>query len=318
MHDYFYGAQADQFSFFRVPTLLFTDDQYKTVSPEAKILYGILLNRMDLSAKNGWIDDQGRVYIIFTLSEIMEKLNCADNKATKLMNELETKCGLIERKRQGLGKPNLIYVKTFIPQVEKPVGPRFQTRENHDSEIAEGTNQDALKSRPSNTDKKNNNLNYTENSILSGWDKDWMVDSEQYRTWFRHALELDNLYLSYPTEKETLDGILELLVETCCTKRKQVRIAGDDKPKEIVKSRLLKLNSVHIQYVMDCLKENTSDIRNIKQYLLAALFNAPATISSYYQAKVNHDFYGRDDIPPTDKLHKTSLREYSCDDWESL
>ena len=100
MHDYFYGVQSEQFSFIRVPTILFTDDQYKYVSAEAKILYGMLLSRMELSAKNGWIDDRGRVYIICTLSEIMEKLNCADNKATKLMNELEDKCGLIERKRQ--------------------------------------------------------------------------------------------------------------------------------------------------------------------------------------------------------------------------
>ena len=107
MHEYFYGAQSSTYSFIRVPTVLFTDDQYKYVSAEAKVLYGLLLARMDLSAKNGWLDDQGRVYIICTLSEIMEKLNCADNKATKLMNELEEKCGLIERKRQGLGKPTL-------------------------------------------------------------------------------------------------------------------------------------------------------------------------------------------------------------------
>ena len=138
MHDYFYGVQSGQFSFIRIPTLLFTDDQYKYVSADAKILYGILLARMDLSAKNGWIDDQGRVYIICTLSEIMEKLNCADNKATKLMNELEDKCGLIERKRQGLGKPNLIYVKNFLP-VDNPVESRFKTRENHDSGVAEIT-----------------------------------------------------------------------------------------------------------------------------------------------------------------------------------
>ena len=128
MHDYFYGAQSEQFAFIRVPTILFTDDQYKYVSAEAKILYGILLARMDLSAKNGWIDDKGRVYIICTLSEIMEKLNCADNKATKLMNELEDKCGLIERKRQGLGKPNLIYVKNFLP-VDNRVESRFKTRD---------------------------------------------------------------------------------------------------------------------------------------------------------------------------------------------
>ena len=157
VHDYYYGAQASQFSFIRVPTLLFTDDQYKYVSAEAKVLYGILLRRMDLSAKNGWVDEQGRVYIICTISEIMETLNCADNKATKLMNELEDKCGLIERKRQGLGKPNLIYVKNFLT-VDNLVESRFKSRDNHDSGVAEIMIPDSSKSRPSNKDQKERHL----------------------------------------------------------------------------------------------------------------------------------------------------------------
>jgi hypothetical protein len=90
---------------------------------------------------------------------------------------------------------------------------------------------------------------------------------------------------------ETLEGILELLVDTCCSRRKYIRIAGDDKPKEVVKSRFMKLDSMHIQYVLDCLKENTSDVKNIKQYLLTTLFNAPVTISPYYQNRVNYDLY---------------------------
>ena len=298
MHDYFYGVQSEQFSFIRVPTILFTDDQYKYVSAEAKILYGMLLSRMELSAKNGWIDDRGRVYIICTLSEIMEKLNCADNKATKLMNELEDKCGLIERKRQGLGKPNLIYVKNFLPvdnPVDRAVESRFKTRENHDSGVAEITIPESSKSRPSNIEEKYIDLRYTENPIYPGWDADGMSEYERYKEWFQTELELDILSQRYPTEEETLDGILDLLSETCSTKKKMIRIAGDDKPREVVKSRLMKLNSLHIQYVLDCLKDNTSDVKNIKQYLLTTLFNAPVTISPYYQAKVNYDFYGNHD-----------------------
>ena len=99
----------------------------------------------------------------------------------------------------------------------------------------------------------------------------------------------------YPYERETIRGILDLLVDTYCSKRKYIRVAGDDKPADVVKSQIAKLNSSHIQYVMDCLKENTTDVRNIKQYLLAALYNAPTTISPYYQAKVNYDFYGNHD-----------------------
>jgi hypothetical protein len=89
-----------------------------------------------------------------------------------------------------------------------------------------------------------------------------------------------------------LEGILDLLAETCSSKRKSIRIAGDDKPLEVVKNRLMKLNSMHIQFVLDCLKENTTSVRDMKQYLLTTLFNASVTISPYYQSKVNYDFYG--------------------------
>ena len=135
--DYFYGQQAEQFTFYRIPKVLFTDSRFWNVSTDAKLLYGILLDRMNLSARNGWTDDAGRVYIIFTLEETMAALNCGDNNATKLYNELEKKCGLIERKRQGLGKPNLIYVKNFIGCVGGSDRTRFKNRENNDSEVGQ-------------------------------------------------------------------------------------------------------------------------------------------------------------------------------------
>ncbi len=112
--DYFYGQQAEMYTFYRIPKTLFSDERFKGISTDAKLLYGILLDRMSLSLKNKWQDQAGRVYIIFTLDEIMEAFNCADNKATKLLVELEHKAGLIERKRRGLGKPSLIYLKNFI------------------------------------------------------------------------------------------------------------------------------------------------------------------------------------------------------------
>ena len=115
--DYFYGSQAEQFSFYRIPKVLFTDPQFKPLSTDAKVLYGILLDRMSLSLKNQWLDAQNKVYIIFTVDEIMDALNCANQKATRLMVELEKQAGLIERKRQGLGRPNLIYVKNFAATI---------------------------------------------------------------------------------------------------------------------------------------------------------------------------------------------------------
>ena len=100
--DYFYGQQSDLFTFYRVPKVLFTNERFWNISADAKMLYGILLDRMSLSAKNGWIDKNGRVYIIFTIDEAKMALNCAEQKAIKLLSELEKKAGLIERKRQGI------------------------------------------------------------------------------------------------------------------------------------------------------------------------------------------------------------------------
>ena len=298
MYDYFYGAQADQFSFIRIPTVLFSQEQFKNISPEAKVLYGILLKRMDLSAKNGWFDDQGRVYIICTLEEIMETLNCGNQKAVKLMDELEEKIGLIERKRQGLGKPNLIYVKNFIcpvDKVENSAPSHVLKCENHTSGDVEITLQEVRKSHGSNTDNNDTDNRYTENPIYPGRDEEEMRARMICKSFFEDQIEYNYLLDQYPYERETIRGILDLLVDTYCSKRKYIRVAGDDKPADVVKSQIAKLNSSHIQYVMDCLKENTTDVRNIKQYLLAALYNAPTTISPYYQAKVNYDFYGNHD-----------------------
>ena len=116
-YEYFYGAQAEQFSFYRIPKALFTEPNFRELSTDAKVLYGILLDRMSLSLKNQWLDAQNKVYIIFTVDEIMDALNCANQKATRLMVELEKQAGLVERKRQGLGRPNLIYVKNFAATI---------------------------------------------------------------------------------------------------------------------------------------------------------------------------------------------------------
>lgn len=111
---YFYDNQSESFTFYRIPKILFIDERFAKLSTEAKTLYGLMLDRMGLSRKNGLIDGLGRVYIYFTLDEVMECLNCAKQKASKLIAELDGRgIGLIETKRQGLGKANIIYVKNF-------------------------------------------------------------------------------------------------------------------------------------------------------------------------------------------------------------
>ena len=291
-YDYFYGQQSNLFSFYKVPKVLFTDERFWNVSTDAKLLYGILLDRMSLSARNQWFDAAGRIYIIFTIDEIKKALGCADKKAVKLLDELEKKCGLIERKRQGLGKPNLIYVKNFVSE---PVERQFLNCQKHNSGMVESTIQELSKAQGNKTDNNKTDSSETDPFLSSaeyGMEYERNDDYADYHEYFYEQLEMEILYKIFPYDKELLDNILDLIVETVCTKRKMIRIASDDKPAEIVRSRFMKLNSEHIKFVLSCFRENTTKVRNIKQYLLASIYNAPLTIDGYYDALVRHDMYG--------------------------
>lgn len=274
--DYYYGDQAEQFSFYRIPKLLFTDKRFKDLSAEAKILYGLLLDRMSLSAKNGWLDQEGRVYIVYTVEDIMDALSCASQKAMKLLNELDEKRGLIERKRQGLGKPNLIYVKNFVSAPES----KFKNGENQNSELLKIETQEFPKSKGSNTEKNNTDFNDTESlpfpSFRGGQKRESKGNDAERRAQYRELIieniSYDVLLVDLPYDKEIVEEILELIVDTVCTTKETVRISGDDKPAEVVRSRFLKLDSEHIRFVVSCMKENTTKIKNIRQYLLATLY----------------------------------------------
>ena len=285
--DYFYGQAGKLFSFYRIPKALFQEQRFQNLSTDAKTLYGILLDRMSLSVKNEWFDKQGRVFIIFTIEDVKRALCCADNKATKLLRELEN-FGLIERKRRGLGKPSLVYVKNFSSDLSNE---RVQNRENHESGSPKNACQDPPKSRCNKNKKSKTERNNT-NPILSD-ELEKMKNRKLLEEYFSRSLEVELLLRLYPDDEDTIYQIVDLLVDTCDSKRKLIRIAGDDKPAEVVLSRLKKLNADHICFVLDCLAANTSPIRNMKQYLLAALFNAPTTIQLYYQNKVNHDLAAR-------------------------
>ena len=285
--DYFYGQAGKLFSFYRIPKALFQEQRFQNLSTDAKTLYGILLDRMSLSVKNEWFDKQGRVFIIFTIEDVKRALCCADNKATKLLRELEN-FGLIERKRRGLGKPSLVYVKNFSSNLSNE---RVQNRENHESGSPKNACQDPPKSRCNKNKKSKTERNNT-NPILSD-ELEKMKNRKLLEEYFSRSLEIELLLRLYPDDEDTIYQIVDLLVDTCDSKRKLIRIAGDDKPAEVVLSRLKTLNADHIRFVLDCLAANTSPIRNMKQYLLAALFNAPTTIQLYYQNKVNHDLAAR-------------------------
>ena len=285
--DYFYGQAGKLFSFYRIPKALFQEQRFQNLSTDAKTLYGILLDRMSLSVKNEWFDKQGRVFIIFTIEDVKRALCCADNKATKLLRELEN-FGLIERKRRGLGKPSLVYVKNFSSDLSNE---RVQNRENHESGSPKNACQDPPKSRCNKNKKSKTERNNT-NPILSD-ESEKMKNRKLLEEYFSRSLEIELLLRLYPDDEDTIYQIVNLLVDTCATKRKTLRIAGDDKPAEVVRSRFMKLNADHIHFVLKCLAENSSPIRNMKQYLLASLYNAPTTMQLFYQNQTNHDLVMR-------------------------
>lgn len=360
---YFRGMEAEQYSFYRVPKVLFTAECFKSLSCEAKVLYGLMLDRMSLSIKNRWFDEEDRVYIIFTVEEIMDLLGCARQKAIKNIAELDTEkgIGLIEKKRLGLGKPNVIYVKNFmikecpepeaeeiqtesarnmqkyenqtsrsmengfqeIPEsnfqkyenrtsgsmkttLQEVPKPHFKKCENQTSGGMEIKLQEVPKSNCNNTDISDTEYSYTdisetdisETEAIQSYPipstgavvrdrKDVIEEMNIYRELIR-----ENIDYTYQSG-EDVDELVELMVEVMMMPDDStLRIAGVDKPVALVKNRFMKLTYSHIEYVLFSLHRNTTKVGNIKAYLLTTLYNAPLTISNYYQAEVNHDMYG--------------------------
>ena len=500
--DYYYGNESEQFIFYRIPKLLFTDDRFSELSIEAKVLYGIMLDRMGLSIKNKWFDEQKRVYIVFTVDKIMDLLHCREQKANKLLKDLE-EIGLIEKRRNGLGKPNFIYIKNFLgfykknddgmkKTVETPENSENETEiaeeieeetdyfseqndenlpksqmqncenhnsrnvkitnqelpksqntdtfltndtdfsknpekteqfseqkqqndenlqqsqmqkcENHNSRNVKITNQELPKSQTintllindtdfSNTDfndtKKinhtvsinNNQYNPSYPSHLSKTDEMDEIDTiiysdtekkEEEKCTIDKELEEqlyksnnDELPYDYPkclinlqrevaqkklkeqqqkvekmndttntnTEEkpkpkqqffidkglqeqmckatilrninyrflaenertkyniQLINNMVDIMVSVIISNKTTIRISGEEIPQQMVKERLLKLNSEHITYVLECLNRTKNKIHNIRAYYISALYNAPETIDAYYQAEVNYDMY---------------------------
>ena len=332
--DYFRGMEAEQYSFYRVPKVLFTAECFKSLSCEAKVLYGLMLDRMSLSIKNRWFDEEDRVYIIFTVEEIMELLGCGRQKAIKNIAELDSEkgIGLIEKKRLGLGKPNVIYVKNFMIKECQETGNKeiqpedaentqkyenqtsrsmkselqevpesnFRKCENQTSGSMKIKTQEVPKSNCNNTDINNTDFNETDSiqSYLSpsaGEVRPVGEDVIERMETYRALIQENIEYECFldRREKEDVDELIELMVEILMLPdNRVVRIGGADKPVSVVKSRFLKLTYSHIEYVLFSLHRNTSKVANIRAYLLTTLYNSSMTMNHYYQAEVNHDLYG--------------------------
>ena len=310
--DYFYGGESELFSYYRIPRLLVTGPQFKDLSTDAKLLYGLLLDRMSLSAKNGWYDSNGRVYIYYPLDEVETDLCCGHGKAVRLMAELDTGTGigLIERVRQGLGKPSVIYVKQFTSRaVPLTTGPPAS---DDDGELLEVPKSNIKKSdigtsglpkiEPQEVPKSNipyNDKNYLNNSYLnlsinqSVTEPIDAIDRNRCRELVKEQIG----YIAFREQRPEVDELVELITDVLCSPQASYRIGGAQFKSQIVRERLSGLEQQHIEYVLDCMKKNTTKVRNIRGYLLTALYNAPTTIEHYYQSAVQHDLYGQQSEP---------------------
>ena len=300
--DYFYGQQADMFSFIRIPKLLLTGEMFKDISFGAKILYGILLDRMSLSIKNRWIDSENRVFIIYKLSDIEEELAITEKMAIKYMRELE-QGGLIEKKRRGLGLPSLLYVKTFVDdgvrtsQTECSENEYFRPSQNDSSRPSQidssRTAQKEVQDLPESTALINNTkLNNTESEpyLISSYpDESDEMDEDMLSFRVKTQIDYDSLVIAHPMDRAFIDCIVELISEVLAGKSSEIQIASSTMPMGVVKSRFKKIKFLQIEYVLDCFHNNHSKVKNIKKYLLAILYNAPATMEGYYEAAVNFD-----------------------------
>ena len=325
---YFQGMEGDMYQFYRIPKLLFTSEYFKNLSCEAKVLYGLMLDRMSLSIKNRWLDEEDRVYIFFSVEEIMEMLNCGRNKAVNCLKELdqETGIGLIEKNRLGLVKANVIYVKNFSlreypdepaemeietddPEYEEQIPGNFegnmaenavntQKFEKQTSRSLENKLQEVSKTNCNNTEY--NNTEFSENEsyqYLSEQEKgkDRIQERNEYRQLIHDNIEYEILCQSYGTGR--VEELVELMLDAICSTKTYQQINGEAVPTQVVKSRLLKVGYEHIQYVFFSLDRSTSKVKNIRQYMLTVLYNAPATINQFYDAEVRHDMFWGKDIP---------------------
>ncbi len=266
-------------SFYRLPRELFTDSRYDSISTDAKLLYAMILDRMCLSEKNGWHDENGRVYQFFTQKEAAALLRCSVNKVCGLFASLEN-AGLIERKRLGLCKASVIYLKKCKHRSQNSTIPNTK---NSDSEIAKTMIQESRKTVNNYTEYNQTERSYNNLSI-----KDDDIDASEITENVKESIEYD--VLTEKADKDTVDEIVTLITEVMCIREPIIRIGGKEQPRSLVHTRMMMLRCEHIEYVLECMEKSSAKIRDIKAYLISALFNAPATMENYYRAEVRNDF----------------------------
>lgn len=320
--DYYYGIEAEQFSFYRIPRQLIKDKRFKCLSSDAKLLYGLMLDRMSMSMRNGWLDEENRVYIIYTLDNIIDDLNSSRPTCVKILKELDC-IGLIEKRRRGRGKPDIIYVKNFLNSdpinhedkdlnLDSESTPsqevkkfNFNKSKNLTSRSKEVLPLEVKKFNPNYNNNNYNNNNYINPIYQSKTDdeldtQDRLIDesdpideTDTYMQIIKNNIQYDYHMQHDNSElKELIDELYNVICEVVCVKRKSIKISGVDYPFNLVKAKFLKLNDSHLLYVIECMQRTTTEIGNIKAYMITALYNASSTMSHFYQQQAQHDLYG--------------------------
>lgn len=322
--DYYYGAESEQFSFVRVPRVLFTDkEHFGNLSNEAKLLYGLLLERMSLSRKNNWIDKHNRVYIIFPVEEIEESLNVGHEKALNLLKELDDQSGigLVKKKRRGLGLPSILYVKNFIVKGEQNTNrvPTSRSTENEFQEVGKtdfkkSENQtsanpknrllEVRNSDSNNIDINNTDMSYTydqsinppcssvQNFSPGAVNNDGLIDGIDRNTIeeeVKKQIDYDCL-ISHPDSSvvQMAEEIKDLMVDVLCGERSVVS-EGKRVSEETVRAAYRKITFDHVQYVMKSLVSYPDKISRIDRFLTASLFNSVYTLTNSTFAGFEYD-----------------------------
>lgn len=277
--------------YYRMPKVLFTDPRYKGIPTEAKMLYAFMLDRQSLSKKNGWLDKEGNIYIIFTLQEAMEFLGVGHEKAVKLFATLDQErgIGLIRRKKLGQGRPAMIYVMNIEEPEDSDLPRDSQNPRKPENGSQDVCKQECNKTNINKTDVSNQSINPDDTKKGHTGLSNRIDYMAYYEEIVKSNVEHDVLMERHPYDRDTIQGIVDLITDTVTSRRKTIRLDCQDIPQELVKSRFLKLTFCHIEYILEQLSKNMTKIRNLRSYLLTVLYNAPATMSAYYCAAVAYD-----------------------------
>jgi len=274
--EYYKIHEVLEHQYYQMPKELYVNPLYKhSLNSDSKILYAFLLDRLTLSQKNNWYDENGNVYLIFTRQEVQSKLCLSEKTVQKAFRQL-VGVNLITEKRQGLGKPNLIFVGKIIHEEISTTLDTEKVQSLNSKIYGSGTVNSTTLEQENVLAINTNNINTDiSKSILSN--QDGSDEERTYEDIFKQNIEYSNL-IGNPSNADLIKNITDIAIDTLNTKKKFVYINSEPKPTQTVKSQLLKINPGHIEYVINCLKNNTKKVKNIKSYILTALYNSVNTM----------------------------------------